>query len=54
MVSVHKTPAMISKLGPREKGRKTKGKHKPQAVRQAKQRRSALLKKLSSNRTNAQ
>ncbi len=36
-----------SKLGPREKGRKTKGKRKPQAVRQAKARAQALKKKLA-------
>lgn len=34
------------KVGPREKGRKRKGKHKPQAVRQAKARRTNLLSKL--------
>lgn len=37
---------MYSKLGPREKGRKQKGRHKPQAVRQAKARLKALIKKL--------
>jgi hypothetical protein len=36
-----------SKLGPREKGRKTKGKRKPQAVRQAKARLQVLKKKLA-------
>ena len=41
---------MYSKLGPREHGRKTKGKHKPQAVRQAKARLKALKKKLELSR----
>lgn len=36
--------AGYSKLGPREKGRKSKGKRKPQAVRAARQRRKALLR----------
>lgn len=35
------------KLGPREKGRKHKGKVKPHALRQAKARRAALIQKLS-------
>lgn len=34
------------KLGPREKGRKVKGKRKPQAVRNARKRRNALLQSL--------
>lgn len=38
---------MYSKLGPREKGRKTKGTRKPQAVRQAKARLKALKIKLN-------
>jgi hypothetical protein len=37
------------KLGPRESGRKNKGKAKPQAIRQAKARRDNLLQKLKSN-----
>lgn len=36
-----------SKLGPREKGRKTKGKRKPQALRQAKARLQELKRKLA-------
>ena len=36
-----------SKLGPREKGRKTKGKRKPQALRQAKARLKALKRQLA-------
>ena len=39
--------AIRSPLGPRERGRKAKGKAKPQAVRQAAARRKALLKKLT-------
>ena len=35
------------KLGPREMGRKQKGKAKPQAIRQAKARRQALKRKLT-------
>lgn len=38
---------MLSKLGPREKGRKNKGRHKPVAQRQAKARLRALKKKLA-------
>ena len=38
---------MYSKLVPREKGRKSKGVKRPQAVRQAKVRRQALLRQLS-------
>jgi hypothetical protein len=34
------------KVGPRQKGRKDKGKKRPQAVRQAKKRRSAFVKSL--------
>ena len=37
----------MSKLGPREKGRKDKGKKKPQAIRQAKARTKALKQKLN-------
>ena len=36
-----------SKLGPREKGRKNKGRRKPVATKQAKARCKALLKKLA-------
>lgn len=36
-----------SKLGPREKGRKNKGKTKPQAMRQARARLQALKRKLA-------
>jgi hypothetical protein len=35
-----------SKLGPREKGRKSKGKRKPQAAKAARARRTCLLVKL--------
>lgn len=35
-----------SKLGPREKGRKAKGKRKPQAAKAARARRACLLVKL--------
>ena len=38
---------MISKLGPREKGRKRKGKAKPQQIRQARERRQALKRQLA-------
>lgn len=38
---------MQSKLGPREKGRKSKGRRKPVAQRQAKARLKALKKKLA-------
>jgi hypothetical protein len=37
----------MSKLGPREKGRKDKGKRRPQAIRQAKARTKALKQKLN-------
>ena len=37
---------MQCKLGPREKGRKNKGRKNPQALRQARARRKALLRKL--------
>lgn len=37
---------MYSKLGPREKGRKSKGRPKPVALKQAKARAKALKKKL--------
>lgn len=36
-----------SKLGPREKGRKAKGRKKPQAARQARKRRDALVSRLT-------
>ena len=36
-----------SKLGPREKGRKAKGRRKPAALKQAKARRKALLLQLA-------
>ena len=39
--------AIRSPLGPRERGRKAKGKAKPQAIRQAAARRKALLTKLA-------
>jgi hypothetical protein len=35
-----------SKLGPREKGRKSRGKRKPQAAKAARARRTCLLVKL--------
>ena len=38
---------MQSKLGPREKGRKCKGRRKPVALKQAKARAKALIKKLA-------
>jgi hypothetical protein len=38
---------MITKLGPRETGRKQKGKRKPVAIRQANLRKKALLRKLN-------
>lgn len=38
---------MYSKLGPREKGRKQKGRKRPQAVRQAKARTQALKRQLA-------
>ena len=41
----------MSKLGPREKGRKDKGKKKPQAIRQAKARTKALKQKLNTEET---
>jgi hypothetical protein len=37
---------MITKLGPREKGRKSKGRRKPVALRQAKARTKALKRRL--------
>lgn len=43
---MEKDIAGYCKLGPREKGRKAKGKRKPQAVRNARKRRSALLQAL--------
>jgi hypothetical protein len=42
-----KNDSIRCKLGPREKGRKHKGKAKPQALRQAKSRRANLLQKLA-------
>lgn len=36
-----------SKLGPREKGRKAKGRKRPQAARQARKRRDALINRLT-------
>ena len=38
---------MYSKLGPREKGRKAKGRKRPQAVRQARARLQALKRQLA-------